>query len=171
MTIEQINSLSKDGFIEALGWVYEHSPWVAERAWANRPFASLEDLARRMNGEVDAASKDEQLALLRAHPELGTRMKIGRGSAAEQAGAGLDQLTEEEYEVLLALNERYSSRFGFPFIYAVKGSGKGDILNALFVRLEEDPETEFRQALWEVSRIARFRLEGIAGDSIEQASR
>ncbi len=164
MTIEQINGLSKDGFVEALGRVYEHSPWVAERTWSGRPFISIEDLACKMNAEVDAASTDEQLALLHAHPELGTRLKVGSNSAAEQAGAGLDQLTEGEYDKLLQLNERYSSRFGFPFIFAVKGSGKSDILKALVLRLEEDRAIEFRQALREVSRIARFRLEGIVKD-------
>jgi len=161
MTIEQINNLSKEGFTDTFGRIYEHSTWVAERTWASRPFLSLEDLAHKMNAEVEAASEDELLALLCAHPELGTRLKVSASSATEQAGAGLDQLTQAEYDALQSLNDVYRAKFGFPFIYAVKGSDKADILVALSVRIDSDPETEFKQALWEVSRIARFRLEGI----------
>jgi 2-oxo-4-hydroxy-4-carboxy-5-ureidoimidazoline decarboxylase len=157
MTIERINGLSKEAFTDTFGGIYEHSPWVAERTWNNRPFLSLEDLANKMNAVVEAASEDEKLALLRAHPELGTRMKVSASSATEQAGAGLDQL----YSVLQPLNDAYRQKFGFPFIYAVKGSGKDDILVALMVRSDSDRETEFKQALWEVSRIARFRLEAM----------
>ena len=161
MTIEALNAMSAKEFTDTLGGVYEHSPWVAERVWTSRPFHSPDDLARKMSAEVDAASQNEQMALLRAHPELGTRLRVSTTSAAEQAGAGLDQLTEGEYDTLLEMNNAYSAKFGFPFIYAVKGSGKQDILIALGLRLDEDAETEFRQALWEVSRIARFRLEGM----------
>jgi OHCU decarboxylase len=164
MTIEQLNALSKEQFAGELGPTYEHSPWIAERAWNSRPFLSLEDLARKMNAVVDAATNDEQLALLRAHPELGTRLKISESSTTEQAGAGLDQLFQDQSEVLLNLNTAYRAKFGFPFIYAAKGSGKDDIFISLAVRVLSDPETEFRQALWEVSRIARFRLEDIVRD-------
>ena len=163
MTIEQLNAMSAKEFADVFSGVYEHSPWVADRVWKARPFESLDDLARKMSAEVDAASQDKQMALLRAHPELGTRLRVSAVSASEQAGAGLDQLTEGEYDTLLEMNNAYSAKFGFPFIYAVKGSGKQDILIALGLRLDEDAETEFRQALWEVSRIARFRLEGIVG--------
>lgn len=155
--------MSAKEFTDTLGGVYEHSPWVAERIWKSRPFESLDDLARKMSAVVDAASQNDQMTLLRAHPELGTRLRVSTTSAAEQAGAGLDQLTEGEYDTLLEMNNAYSAKFGFPFIYAVRGSGTQDILIALGLRLDEDAETEFRQALWEVSRIARFRLEGIVG--------
>jgi OHCU decarboxylase len=161
MTIEQLNAMSAKEFSDTLGGVYEHSRWVAERVWKNRPFKSPEDLAGKMSTAVDAASQDEQMALLRAHPELGTRLRVGTTSAAEQAEAGLHRLTEGEYDTLLEMNNAYSAKFGFPFIYAVRGSGTQDILIALGLRLDEDAETEFRQALWEVSRIARFRLEGM----------
>jgi len=164
MTIAQINNLADEGFVEAFGAVYEHSPWVARRAWLSRPFTSIDDLAQKMNAIVEAASEDEQLTLLRAHPELGTRLKVSPTSATEQTGAGLDQLGQDEYEMLVHLNDSYRAKFGFPFIYAVKGSGKDDILIALTVRLDSDRETEFKQALWEVSRIARFRLENIVKD-------
>jgi 2-oxo-4-hydroxy-4-carboxy-5-ureidoimidazoline decarboxylase len=162
MTLAELNAPDAgDRFVEALGWVFEHSPWVADRAWLERPFASLDDLCDKMTAQVDAASREEQLALLCAHPDLGTRARVSRASAGEQAGAGLDQLTPDEYESLLRLNTAYKKKFGFPFLYAVKGSDKLAILEALGRRLESAPEEEFQAALGQVYRIARFRLEGI----------
>lgn len=114
-----------------------------------------------MTAVVDAAPEDEKLALLRAHPDLGTRAKVGRRSADEQAEAGLNALNEGEYQTLLDWNNKYRGKFGFPFIYAVKGSGKFDIHAALMLRMMSTPEEEIGQALWEVGRIARFRLEDI----------
>ena len=108
---------------------------------------------------VAKASYEEQLALLRAHPDLGTKAQVSPISAREQAGVGLDNLTESEYEHLLQLNAEYKSRFGFPFLYAVKGSDKFQILAALERRLQSSPETEFQTALEQVYRIALFRLE------------
>jgi 2-oxo-4-hydroxy-4-carboxy-5-ureidoimidazoline decarboxylase len=164
VTIEQLNALSREHFVAALGHIYEHSPWIAEGAWNSRPFLSLGDLAGKMNAVVESASKDAQLTLLRAHPELGTRLAVSEISGVEQSGAGLNTLFQDEYDVLKKLNDSYCAKFGFPFIFAVKGSGKDDILIALSVRVHSDPETEFRQALWEVSRIARFRLADIVKD-------
>jgi OHCU decarboxylase len=161
LSIEEINHFGKAQFIETLGWVFEHSPWVAERAWHYRPFASCSDLSEAMNGEVASASAAEQLALLCAHPDLGTRAKISPGSASEQAGAGLDRLTSNEYARLIELNNAYRAKFGFPFLYAVKGSGKFAILVALERRLGSLPDNEFAEALRQVYRIARFRLESI----------
>jgi OHCU decarboxylase len=159
MTPEELNALDRAQFATALGWVFEHSPWVAERAWAARPFASLEELCAGMNRVVEEASREEQLALLRAHPDLGTRARVSLSSEREQAGARLDQLTPAEYDTLLRLNAGYKEKFGFPFLYAVKGSGKAEILNALQRRLGRAPEEEFPVALQQVFRIARFRLE------------
>ncbi|HWZ44259.1 MAG TPA: 2-oxo-4-hydroxy-4-carboxy-5-ureidoimidazoline decarboxylase [Candidatus Saccharimonadales bacterium] len=158
MTIAEINSLSHERFVAALGWVFEHSPWVAERAWARRPFPDLDRLHAVMAEEVDRASRDEQLVLLREHPDLGTRARISPASAGEQSGAGLDSLAPEEYERLQQLNAAYRKKFGFPFLYAVKGSTRYDILQALEQRLGAAPEAEFRQALGQVYRIAMFRL-------------
>jgi OHCU decarboxylase len=160
-SIGQMNNLSQAEFIEAIGWVFEHSPWVAERAWRRRPFESLAQLAASMNTEVEAASVEERLALLCAHPDLGTRAKISPGSAYEQAGAGLDRLTAEEYARLTELNQAYRQKFGFPFLYAVKGSDKFAILEALERRLGSDCDIEFEEALEQVYRIARFRLESV----------
>lgn len=161
MTIDAINALSCDGFIAAVGWVFEDSPWVAERAWAHRPFVTVEQLHAAMTGEVERATYEEQLALLRAHPDLGTRARISTASASEQSGAGLDHLTPDEYRQLQDQNSAYREKFGFPFLYAVKGSNKYDILRALDQRLQASPEEEFRKALNQVYRIARSRLEEV----------
>jgi 2-oxo-4-hydroxy-4-carboxy-5-ureidoimidazoline decarboxylase len=159
MNIDEINHLSKTEFVEKLGWIFEGSPWVAERAWAHGPFASLDALHAAMVAEVEHASTDEQLALLRAHPDLGARAKMSGASVAEQTGAGLDHLTSEEYDELTRLNTGYRDEFGFPFLIAVKGCTKDDILRSLRKRVAGSREEEFRTALEQVFRIARFRLE------------
>src|ERR1700681_3100912 len=159
MTIEALNSLDREGFIDAVGWVFEESPWVAERAWNSRIFENADSLHQAMVEQVEAASREEQLALLRAHPDLGTRVRVSAASGAEQAGVGLDHLTPPEFERLQRLNTEYRDKFGFPFLFAVKGSTKHDILRALEQRLEDDPEQEYREALRQVFRIARFRFE------------
>jgi 2-oxo-4-hydroxy-4-carboxy-5-ureidoimidazoline decarboxylase len=161
MTIESVNALDLHAFAGAIGWVFEHSPWVAERAWAARPFADVDAMHGAMVEQVERARRDEQLALLRAHPDLGTRAKVSLASTAEQAGAGLDQLTRQEFEQLNGLNAVYRDKFEFPFLFAVKGSNKYDILLALERRVQSSPEQEFRVALEQVYRIARFRLDDI----------
>jgi OHCU decarboxylase len=161
LSIEEINHFAQREFTGSVGWVFEHSPWVAERAWHRRPFSSLEQVSEKMNGEVAAASMEEKLALLRAHPDLGTRAKMSESSVAEQAGAGLDRLTKGEYERLIDLNGAYREKFGFPFLYAVRDSDKFAILEALERRLSANREDEFQEALRQVYRIARFRLESL----------
>lgn len=164
MKIADINHLSGKDFMDELGAIYEHSSWVAERALGRRPFASRDELVLTMRREVGRASEDEKLSLLRAHPDLGARAKISEASAGEQAGAGLDRLTREEYDRLMLLNARYREKFGFPFIYAVKGSGKSAILEALEVRLEHGRDPEFAEAVHQVHRIAEFRLKDVIED-------
>src|SRR5450432_2544352 len=159
MTIADLNSLERAEFVSAIGWIFEHSPWVAERAWDTRPFANVEGLHRAMVEQVDRGLQEEQLALLRAHPDLGTRARVSEASSVEQAGAGLDQLTQAEFERLRELNEAYRDKFGFPFLFAVKGSTKHDVLYALERRARSSREEEYRVALDQVYRIARFRLE------------
>jgi 2-oxo-4-hydroxy-4-carboxy-5-ureidoimidazoline decarboxylase len=159
MTIDALNSLGRVDFVSAVGWVFEGSPWVAERTWNSRIFEDADSLHQAMVQQVEAASSEEQLALLRAHPDLGTRARVTAASGAEQAGAGLDNLTPPEFERLERLNIEYRDKFGFPFLFAVKGSTKHDILRELEQRLEDDPEREYREALRQVYRIARFRIE------------
>jgi 2-oxo-4-hydroxy-4-carboxy-5-ureidoimidazoline decarboxylase len=155
MTMEQVNGLPRAKFVEQLGWIFEHSPWVAERAWDSRPFGSLEALHAAMTAAMQAATRVEQLALLRAHPELGSRAPMSAASTGEQAGAGFSGGTRFRREQL----QQYRDKFGFPFIYAVKGSALSDIMLALSLRIEDSPEEEFQQALREVRRIAWFRLQ------------
>src|SRR5438552_1631385 len=145
MTLAELNAADRGAFVEALGWIFEESPWVAERAWASRPFADIESLHQAMVAQVEAASREEQLALLRAHPNLGTRARVSDASRGEQAGAGLDQLTAEEFARLTEWNSAYRARFGFPFLFAVKGSTKHDILRALGERRGASQEAEFRE--------------------------
>lgn len=163
MTLAELNAIDRSAFGRALGWIFEDSPWVAERASETRPFDTLDALHDAMTSVVTAASAEEQLALLRAHPDLGVRLQpdpqISRASQREQAGAGLDALTRDELERLLKLNAAYRETFGFPFVYAVKGSTKHDILNALERRLPSTRDAERQEALRQVYRIARFRLE------------
>lgn len=144
-------------FIARFGHIYEASPWVAEGAWPDPP-ADLEGLARAMAAVVDAAPRERQLALIRAHPELASRTKMADASVREQAGVGLDQCSADEFEAFQRLNAAYNARFGFPFIYAVKGATRGDILAAFEARLGNDPETEFATAIAQIHRIAGFRL-------------
>jgi 2-oxo-4-hydroxy-4-carboxy-5-ureidoimidazoline decarboxylase len=161
MTLDDLNAISREGFVAALDSIFEDSPWAAERAWRHRPFASVEALHQAMMTEVSAASRDEQLALLRAHPDLGTRACMTAASAGEQAGAGLDRLTPSEFDRLRELNTAYRERFGFPFLLAVKASTKHDVLAALAARLPATVDEEFAEALRQVSRIAWFRLQDV----------
>ena len=158
MTLAELNTLDRAGFVEAAGWIFEDSPWVAELVCAGRPYPTIEALHETMVTQVRIAPRERQLALLRAHPDLGTRARVSAASATEQAGAGLDRLTPEEFERLRRLNAAYREKFGFPFLFAVKGSTKYDILQALERRLAAPPEDERDEALRQVYRIAEFRL-------------
>ena len=165
MTLAEVNGLERPDFVRALGWIFEDSPWVAERVWASRPFETLAALHKEMAEIVQHASTEEQLALLRAHPDLGTRARISPASSGEQKGVGLDALDEDEFELFEAHNRQYREKFGFPFLYAVKGSARQDILLALILRLDSTPEEELHQALWEIGRIAWFRLQSLFEES------
>lgn len=158
MTLDHLNECTRDDFVAALAPLLEDSPWAAERAWRNRPFTSLEALHQALMAAVSASSRDEQLGLLRAHPDLGARARMTPASAGEQATAGLDRLTPSEFARLQALNTAYREKFGFPFLFAVKGSTKDDVLVALAARLPATVDEEFAEALHQVSRIAWFRL-------------
>ncbi len=162
LRIEDLNKMDPAAFAAALGHVYEHAPWVAVRTAAQRPFASRADLQDAMRQVVLQAGETEQAALIRGHPELAGKAAISReltaDSAREQQGAGLDRLTRAEYERFHVLNAAYRTRFGFPFIMAIKGLHKDEILGAFAARLENERDVEFRTALEQVSRIAGFRL-------------
>jgi 2-oxo-4-hydroxy-4-carboxy-5-ureidoimidazoline decarboxylase len=155
--------LTREEFVARFGAIYEHSPWVAERAWdAGTSGADLATLRNAMHAIVDAASEAEKLALLRAHPRLAApahrTQPLGAHSAGEQRGAGLNGCTGEEADELKRLNEAYATRFGFPFIIAVAGLDPGGILGEFRRRIVETPETEFATALAQVHKIAAVRL-------------
>lgn len=150
--------MDKEEFVSKLGWVFEHSPWVAERTWRSMPFKSREELFQRMVTVVKDAKEAMQLTLLRAHPDLGTRLKISEVSQKEQAGVGLDKLSKQEFAEFVALNQRYVEQFEFPFIMAVRGQNKDTILAAMQQRVGNTYEVEFLTALTEVYKIAGFRL-------------
>jgi 2-oxo-4-hydroxy-4-carboxy-5-ureidoimidazoline decarboxylase len=156
-----VSSLSYAEFLARFGPVYEASPWVAQGVWPAVEAGRLEDpaaLARAMRAQVDAAPRDRRLALIRAHPELASRARMAEASVKEQSGAGLDQGSAAEFDAFQRLNAAYNARFGFPFIVAVKGLSRADILAALEARLANDPETEFATAIAQIHRIAAFRL-------------
>jgi 2-oxo-4-hydroxy-4-carboxy-5-ureidoimidazoline decarboxylase len=161
MTLAELNASSRDRFVAALGAIFEDSPWAAERAWRHRPFASVEALHHAMTTVVSGATRNEQLGLLRAHPDLGARARMTTASAAEQADAGLDRLTASEFDRLRELNTAYREKFGFPFLLAVKGCTKQDVLAALAARLPATADEEFVEALQQVSRIAWLRLQDL----------
>ena len=135
--------------------LFEHSPWVEARADAA---PSSGDRHADLMAVVYAATPGEQLALIRAHPELADRVTLTPASAAEQASAGLDRLTRDEFDRFHALNAAYRDRFGFPFVIAVRRTDKTGILAAMERRLANDPAVEVQTALAEIGEIARFRL-------------
>lgn len=171
-TIQSLNDCDAAGFVDALRGIYEHSPWIPERAAARRPFASLAALKLALQDAVDGAAPAERLALLRAHPELAGKAAIaGRltaESTGEQASSGLDRCSPDEYARLHDLNARYNERFGFPFILAVKGpTGRGltrqAIIDTFARRVSNQPADELAEALRQVHRIAEIRLNALLG--------
>ncbi|MEM7433169.1 MAG: 2-oxo-4-hydroxy-4-carboxy-5-ureidoimidazoline decarboxylase [Pseudomonadota bacterium] len=150
-------------FVEKFGGIYEHSPWVAEGVEEFLGEAPTWDhIATIMADCVDNASHDRQLDLIRAHPDLAGKAQIAGEltveSTTEQASAGLDQCSAEEYQRFQELNARYHDKFGFPFVMAVRDSSRADILAAFEERLGNDVEVEFETALAEIHKIARLRL-------------
>jgi 2-oxo-4-hydroxy-4-carboxy-5-ureidoimidazoline decarboxylase len=157
-------------FLSLYGRLFEHSPWVVERAWGERPFADAEDLHTALTRVVASAGREEKLALLRAHPKLADKAAIAEGltdaSAAEQASAGLDRLTPAELEAFHDLNQAYQDRFGFPFIICVRLHDKAGVLAAMRARLARHPAQELAEALVQVGLIVRLRLGDV---SLEEA--
>jgi 2-oxo-4-hydroxy-4-carboxy-5-ureidoimidazoline decarboxylase len=153
--------MDRAAFVATFGGVYEDAPWVAEAVWPDAP-CDCEGLARAMAAVVDAAPRPQKLALIRAHPELASRARMADASVREQSGAGLDQCSPEEFAAFQRLNAAYNDRFGFPFIVAVKGLTRAEILAAFEARLHNDLEAEFEAAMAQIHRIARFRLADLA---------
>jgi 2-oxo-4-hydroxy-4-carboxy-5-ureidoimidazoline decarboxylase len=161
--VAELDGMTQEAFVTLLGGVFEETPAIAQRVWTQRPFASLEGLHGAMVAELRTMDEAAQMALIRAHPDLGSRARMAAASVAEQAGAGLDQLTAAEYGQFQRLNRAYGERFGFPFIVAVKNHTKASILAAFETRLQNSVAAEREQALREIMKIAWFRLVTIFG--------
>jgi 2-oxo-4-hydroxy-4-carboxy-5-ureidoimidazoline decarboxylase len=162
MTLDEINALPVEAFVARYGALFEHSPWVVERAAARRPFA---DVNAGLMAVVHDAAPEEQLALIRAHPELAGRAAIDgtltEASAAEQASAGLDRMTLAEFDRFHALNAAYRARFAMPFIVCVRLTDKAGILAAMAARLGNDQAAENATAIDQIGEIVRLRLEDL----------
>lgn len=165
LTLRTLNAMPEEAFVQTLGDIFEHSPWVAEGAGPGRPYSSIGVLHDAMCAVVRQAGEERQLQLIRAHPDLaGKAARAGaltEASTGEQRGAGLDRLTDDEYRTFERLNNAYKARFAFPFIIAVRGLDKHDILAAFETRLQNDRDRERQTALDQIARIARFRLNAL----------
>jgi len=163
--LPELNAATREEFVSTVGPVFEHSPWIAERTWTRRPFPTVTALHEALVATVRAASADEQLGLIRAHPDLVGRMardpSIGSVSAREQAAAGLDALSPSEADAFLSFNKAYRQRFGFPFVICARENRKDAILRAFPERLAHSPEQEVSTALSEIARIAWLRLQDL----------
>ncbi|MDE2337600.1 MAG: 2-oxo-4-hydroxy-4-carboxy-5-ureidoimidazoline decarboxylase [Alphaproteobacteria bacterium] len=150
----------KATFLKKYGGVYEHSPWIAEAAF-DAGAESLEKIRTAMQTAVEAAPREKQLALIRAHPDLAVTQGLTAASTSEQAGAGLNLCTPEELAEFQRLNAEYQKKFGFPFIVAVRGLQRAEILEQFRKRIHNDTATEFATARAEIHKIAGFRLSAL----------
>jgi OHCU decarboxylase len=163
--MESIKELDRAAFVDRYGPLFEHSPWVAEEAWKAGPFADSDQVYEALRDAMYAAPRDRQLALVRAHPDLAGKAAIEgtltTSSQSEQASAGLDRLTRDEYDQLTRTNSAYRQRFGFPFVVCVREHTKDSILRVAAERLEHTKDEELRVALEEIAKIARLRMEDL----------
>jgi OHCU decarboxylase len=166
--------LSEDEFVGRFGSLYEHSPWVAQRAWHERPFGSVSELHDAFLRAVENASTERKLALIRAHPDLAGRAAIAGGltpeSTREQSSAGLDRLAPEDYEALTRLNREYREKFRFPLVIAVRGHTKETILADAAARLQHSRSEEIETALSEIAKIAYLRLQDLIEPAPDEAA-
>ena len=161
--INKINKLSQSEFIKVFANIFENAGWIAEELYKQKPFGDFQELSSKMMNIFEISSKEKKLKILNDHPDLGNKTKIGlltEDSLKEQKNAGLDQCTEEEFNEFKKLNNIYK-KFGFPFILAVKGKNKIEILNNFKERISSNPETEFDEAVKQVKQIAILRLKDI----------
>lgn len=166
--MNMFKNMEKSSFVDRFGSVYEHSPWIAETLFdrgISDAMANSVGLSSALAEIVDAADHEKKLALLKAHPDLAGKLAISgdltEASRSEQSGAGLDECTPEEFEEFQILNQAYKDKFGFPFILAVHGWHRRDILKAFRERIDNPPEIEFAKAVSQVHRIARLRLDNV----------
>lgn len=164
----EINKLAESDFVELLGGIYEHSAWVAEQACRQRPFETLADIQNAMAEIVIGSSHEQRLTLIRNHPQLaGKEAEQGTltdDSTREQKGAGLDQCSREELETIQTLNRQYLQKFDFPFVIAVSGLNRYQIIDAMQQRLHNDSKTEFDTSINEIIKIATIRLKALVDE-------
>ena len=164
MMFDEINGLDLDDFVARFGFLFEHSPWIVAAAADRRPFADIEAMRAAMMEVVAESAPEALLALLRAHPELAKKVAMTAESTAEQASAGLDRLSPEEFERFHRLNDAYSAKFGFPFIICVRLTDKAGILAAMASRAGNSLEAELATALEEVGKIVQLRLKDVVSE-------
>ena len=159
--INKINKLPESEFIKVFANIFENTRWIAEELYKQKPFGDFNELSSKMMNIFEMSSKEKKLKILNDHPDLGNKTKISSltlDSLKEQKNAGLDQCTKEEFNEFKKLNDAYK-KFGFPFILAVKGKNKNEILNNFRKRISSEREIEFKEAIKQVKKIASLRLE------------
>ena len=166
--INKINKLTESEFIKVFANIFENSRWIAEELYKQKPFGDFNELSSKMMDIFEMSSKEKKLKILNDHPDLGKKTKVGSltaDSLKEQKNAGLDQCTKEEFNEFKKLNDAYK-KFGFPFILAVKGKSKIEILNSFRTRINSKPQIEFEEAIRQVKKIANLRLEDLNNTNI-----
>ena len=160
-SIDTFNKLNKSEFLSIFGNVFEKTEWIAEKCYNSKPFNNVQELVNKMMEVFENSIKEKHLEILNSHPDLAVKKKLTKESKNEQANANLNQCTNEEFEEFNKLNEKYKKKFGFPFIIAVKGKNKNEILNIFRQRITNNINLEFEEAKRQVKKIASFRLSEI----------
>ena len=160
-SIDRVNKLSKSDFVSIFGNVFEKTEWIAQKSYDSKPYKNFEELFSKMLGIFENTNKENHIKILNAHPDLAIERKLTDDSKNEQKNASLDQCTNEEFIEFRKLNEGYKKKFGFPFIIAVKGNNKEEILNSFRQRITNNINLEFEEAKKQVKKIANFRLSKI----------
>ena len=160
-SIDKVNKLSKSDFISIFGNVFEKTDWIAQKSYDLKPYKNFEELFLKMMETFENTNKENHLKILNAHPDLAVEKKLTKDSKNEQKNASLNQCTDEEFVEFKKLNEVYKKKFGFPFIIAVKGKNKEEILNSFRQRITNNINLEFEEAKRQVKKIASFRLSEI----------
>ena len=157
-SVDKVNKLSKSDFISIFGNVFEKTEWIAQKSYESKPYKNFEELLSKMMEVFENSNKENHIKILNAHPDLAVEKKLTKDSKNEQKNASLNQCTDEEFVEFKKLNEEYKKKFGFPFIVAVKGKNKEEILNSFRQRITNNINLEFEEAKKQVKKIASFRL-------------
>ena len=160
-SVDKVNKLSKSDFISVFGNVFEKTTWIAEKAFDFKPFENFDKLTERFLNIFENEKKENHLKILNFHPELAIKKIMTIDSKKEQNNAALNQCTKEELEEFVKLNKDYKKKFNFPFIISVSGKNKSEILDNFRKRIKNDKNTEFKEAIRQVKKIASSRLKKI----------